>query len=119
MKITAIRLPRMRLPLGPPFHAAWDPAPRRHLDATLIRVQTDEGVTGYGCGLLANLYVAAGVGGGPYLEFPYDPSGWTPARREFFLAAPLLADSAGCLTVPGRPGLGAQIDESAVARWAR
>ena len=30
-----------------------------------------------GIGLLANLHVAAGVGGGPYLEFPYDPPGWT------------------------------------------
>ena len=34
-----------------------------------------------GLGLLANLHVAAGVGGGPYLEFPYDPPGWTPERR--------------------------------------
>ena len=50
MKITAIRLDRMRLPLDPPFHAAWDPAPRRHFDATLVRVETDEGVTGYGSG---------------------------------------------------------------------
>jgi L-alanine-DL-glutamate epimerase-like enolase superfamily enzyme len=72
-----------------------------------------------GLGLLANLHVAAGVGGGPYLEFPYDPPGWTPERRDFFLAAPLLVDSAGCLTVPSGPGLGAQIDESAVARWTR
>src|SRR4029079_8485794 len=31
-----------------------------------------------GIGLLANLHVAAGVGGGPYIEFPYDPPGWTP-----------------------------------------
>jgi L-alanine-DL-glutamate epimerase-like enolase superfamily enzyme len=72
-----------------------------------------------GLGLLANLHVAAGVGAGPYLEFPYDPPGWTPQRRDFFLAAPLLADAGGCLTVPARPGLGAQIDEAAVARWAR
>src|SRR6202035_4628193 len=50
MKIGAIRLDRMRLPLDPPFHAAWDPAPRRHVDATLVRVETDEGVTGYGSG---------------------------------------------------------------------
>jgi L-alanine-DL-glutamate epimerase-like enolase superfamily enzyme len=50
MKITAIRLTRMRLPLDPPFHAAWDPVPRRHFDATLVRVETDEGVTGYGSG---------------------------------------------------------------------
>ena len=50
VKITAIRLDRMRLPLDPPFHAAWDPVPRRHFDATLVRVETDEGVTGYGSG---------------------------------------------------------------------
>src|SRR5580693_5145758 len=40
----------MRLPLDPPFNAAWDPLPRRHFDATLVTVQTDEGVTGYGSG---------------------------------------------------------------------
>src|SRR5208282_3843049 len=50
VKITAIRLERMRLPLDPPFRAAWDPVPRRHVDATLVRVETDEGVTGYGSG---------------------------------------------------------------------
>jgi L-alanine-DL-glutamate epimerase-like enolase superfamily enzyme len=72
-----------------------------------------------GLGLLANLHVAAGVGGGPYLEFPYDPPGWTEQRRDFFLAEPLLVDSGGCLAVPARPGLGAQIDEAAVARWTR
>jgi L-alanine-DL-glutamate epimerase-like enolase superfamily enzyme len=72
-----------------------------------------------GLGLLANLHVAAGVGAGPYLEFPYDPPGWTEQRRDFFLAEPLRVDSGGCLTVPARPGLGAEIDEAAVARWAR
>ena len=50
MKITAIRLDRMRLPLDPPFRAAWDPVPRRHFDATLVRVETDEGITGFGSG---------------------------------------------------------------------
>ena len=50
MKITAIRLDRMRLPLDPPFYPAWDPVPRRRFDATLVRVETDEGITGYGSG---------------------------------------------------------------------
>jgi D-galactarolactone cycloisomerase len=40
----------VRYPLDPPFHAAWDPVPRRHFDATLVRVETDEGVTGFGSG---------------------------------------------------------------------
>jgi L-alanine-DL-glutamate epimerase-like enolase superfamily enzyme len=72
-----------------------------------------------GLGLLANLHVAAGVGGGPYLEFPYDPPGWTEERRDFFLAEPLRIDADGYLTVPAAPGLGAQIDHAAVARYAR
>jgi len=71
-----------------------------------------------GLGLLANLHVAAGVGGGPYLEFPYDPPGWTPQRRDFFLAEPVGIDADGCVRVPDEPGLGAQVDEDAVTRWA-
>jgi len=72
-----------------------------------------------GLGLLANLHVVAGVGGGPYVEFPYDPPGWTEARRDFFLAEPVRIDADGYLAVPDAPGLGAQIDHGAVARYAR
>jgi L-alanine-DL-glutamate epimerase-like enolase superfamily enzyme len=71
-----------------------------------------------GLGLMANLHVVAGVGGGPYVEFPYDPPGWTPQRRDFFLTEPVLTDSAGCLRVPAGPGLGVRIDEDAVSHWA-
>jgi L-alanine-DL-glutamate epimerase-like enolase superfamily enzyme len=71
-----------------------------------------------GLGLLANLHVAAGVGGGPYLEFPYDPPGWTEERRDFFLAEPVRIDADGCVRVPEAAGLGAEIDEDAVGRWA-
>ena len=59
-----------------------------------------------GLGLLVNLHVAAGVGAGPYLEYPYDPPTWTPERRDFLLAEPLALDDDGCLPVPDRPGLG-------------
>ncbi len=72
-----------------------------------------------GLGLLANLHLIAGVGGGPYLEFPFDPPGWTPGRRDFFLAEPVLPGQDGSLAVPARPGLGAVIDEDAVARYRR
>ena len=50
MKITAVRLERLRLELDPPFYAAWDPSPRTHFDATIVRVETDEGITGIGSG---------------------------------------------------------------------
>ncbi len=68
-----------------------------------------------GIGLLANLHVCAGVGGGPYLEFPYDPPGWTPQRRDFMLAAPVAIDRDGFVIVPSAPGLGVALDEEAVA----
>jgi L-alanine-DL-glutamate epimerase-like enolase superfamily enzyme len=71
-----------------------------------------------GLGVLANLHVVAGVGGGPYVEFPYDPPGWTPQRRDFFLTRSLEVDPDGYLNVPDAPGLGAGIDHDAVRRWS-
>ena len=62
-----------------------------------------------GIGLLANLHLTAGVGGGPYFEFPYDPPGWTPERRDFMLAEPVRVDVEGFVTVPDRPGLGFEL----------
>jgi len=50
VKITGIRLDRLRLELDPPFRAAWDPEPRRFSDATVVRVHTDEGLVGIGSG---------------------------------------------------------------------
>ncbi|TIH35282.1 mandelate racemase/muconate lactonizing enzyme family protein [Subtercola vilae] len=69
-----------------------------------------------GLGLLANLHVAAGVDAGPYIEFPFDPPGWTPERRDFFMQ-PLMIDAQGDLVVPEAAGLGAVIDWAAVERF--
>ncbi len=71
-----------------------------------------------GIGLLANLHLTAGVGGGPFLELPFDPPGWTPERRDFMLAEPVLPDAGGRLAVPDRDGLGFDLDEDAVERYA-
>jgi D-galactarolactone cycloisomerase len=66
-----------------------------------------------GIGLLANLHLTAGVGGGPYVEFPYDPPGWTPERRDFMLAEPVRVED-GHLVVPDRPGLGFELADAAL-----
>jgi D-galactarolactone cycloisomerase len=66
-----------------------------------------------GIGLLANLHLTAGVGGGPYVEFPYDPPGWTPERRDFMLAEPVRVEG-GHLVVPDRPGLGFELANAAL-----
>jgi L-alanine-DL-glutamate epimerase-like enolase superfamily enzyme len=71
-----------------------------------------------GIGLLANLHLCAGVGGGPLIEFPHDPPGWTVERRDFMLAAPLVPDGDGMLRVPDAPGLGIFLDEDAVSYYA-
>ena len=71
-----------------------------------------------GIGLLANLHVAAGVGGGPFIEYPYDPPGWTPERRDFMLAEPIRPGADGVLRVPPVPGLGIALDEAALRRYA-
>jgi L-alanine-DL-glutamate epimerase-like enolase superfamily enzyme len=48
--MTAVRTQRLRLPLDPPFFAAWDPVPRTSFEATIVRVETDAGLVGIGSG---------------------------------------------------------------------
>lgn len=69
---------------------------------------------GDGLVLLANLHVAAAVSGAPFIEFPYDPPAWTPARRDFILPGPLHPTAPGELTLPDAPGLGVDIDWQAL-----
>lgn len=71
-----------------------------------------------GIGVLANLHVCCGVGGGPFLELPFDPPGWTAQRRDFMLTEPIRPDPNGMLTVGTAPGLGIELDEDAVAHYA-
>ena len=50
MKIERVRLERSSIDLDPPFFAGWDPEPRRSFEATIVFVETDEGLTGIGSG---------------------------------------------------------------------
>jgi L-alanine-DL-glutamate epimerase-like enolase superfamily enzyme len=70
-----------------------------------------------GIGLIANLHLCAGVGGGPYLEYPFDPPSWTPGRRDFMLAEPVGVDHDGYLVVGDRAGLGVVLDDDAMRRY--
>ncbi len=71
--------------------------------------------TGYG--LLANLHVALALSTGEYLELPYDPPEWSPARRDFMLPAPLELAPDGTLSPPPGPGLGVVPDFDGLERW--
>ena len=68
MKITAIEITQHRLPFDPPFHASWDTKPRTFWDATIVRVHTDEGLTGIGSGDLMG-----GFAGHEHLFIGQDP----------------------------------------------
>ncbi len=50
MRIATIETREYRFPLDPPFHAAWDPVPRTHQDATVVIVRSNDGVEGYASG---------------------------------------------------------------------
>lgn len=50
MKITRISVSRHEVPLVPVFHPSWDSRPRPRYGAMIVRIDTDEGITGYGSG---------------------------------------------------------------------
>jgi D-galactarolactone cycloisomerase len=49
MKITAVQATNLEIPYDVPYHPAWQPGlVRQSRDFTIVRVATDEGITGYG-----------------------------------------------------------------------
>ena len=74
---------------------------------------------GNGIGLLANLHLTAGTVDTPFIEYPFDPPEWTPARRDYPLARPIEIDDEGWLDVPDEPGLGIELDEERLAATRR
>ncbi len=71
---------------------------------------------GNGIGVMANLQLAAGTGGGTFVGFPFDPPEWTTARRDYMLRDSIEADGEGWITLPDSPGLGIELDEDVLAR---
>lgn len=68
IQIESIEIRRYALPLDPPFQAAWDPQPRTHANATVVRVRGG-GFEGTGSG-----DVMAGFAGHEGLFLGRDPS---------------------------------------------
>ena len=66
-----------------------------------------------------NLKTALAVSDCPFLEFPFDPPAWTPERRDFpsMSEDQTMIDQDGYLKLPGKPGLGFDLDEKALARY--
>ena len=69
---------------------------------------------GDGLVLMANLQVVAACaelrfGTAPFVEYAYDPPNWTPERRDFMLASPIVAED-GWVRLPDAVGLGVEVD---------
>ncbi|CAA9532354.1 MAG: hypothetical protein AVDCRST_MAG79-1040, partial [uncultured Thermoleophilia bacterium] len=50
MQIASVETRLYALELDPPFRAAWDPVPRRRIEATLVIVRSSDGTEGYASG---------------------------------------------------------------------
>lgn len=70
-----------------------------------------------GIGLLVNLHLYAAGSRDHPLEYPFEPPGWTPEKRDGLLTEPILADGAGTIAIPDKPGLGAEIDEDKLSHY--
>ncbi len=72
---------------------------------------------GDGLVVLANLHVFAALSTAPFVEWPYDPPGWTYDRRDFILPQPMTPSTPATYTLSDAPGLGVEIDWPAIERF--
>jgi L-alanine-DL-glutamate epimerase-like enolase superfamily enzyme len=70
-----------------------------------------------GLGLVANLHGALACSTVAWVEVPYDPPTWSPARRDWLLPEPLEIASDGTIAPPPGPGLGVEPDLDALEKW--
>ena len=70
-----------------------------------------------GYGLLANLHLALAVSTCPYIEWPFDPPGWSAERRDWLLPKPMQIAADGTVAPPPGPGLGITPDLNELERY--
>jgi len=68
-----------------------------------------------GLGVAGNLQLCASLATCDWLEFPYDPPVIVPESFHVMLKEPLLPDRTGHVRVPDGPGLGVELDETAIS----
>jgi D-galactarolactone cycloisomerase len=70
-----------------------------------------------GIGFLINLHLFAAWGTDGFLEYPYEPPGWVPERRDAILKSPIEVSGRGTVRVPQIPGIGFELNERALSRY--
>ena len=74
---------------------------------------------GGGLGFIAHLHLCAATPNCPYVEVFHDPGGFSSDVFQWYLAEPLRLDASdGCMPLPEKPGLGVEIDEEKINRYA-
>lgn len=70
-----------------------------------------------GVGLAAHLHICASTTNAPYIEYFYDPPGFTREVFQGLLSEPLNVDWNGYIHLPHKPGLGVELDEDFIQRY--
>ncbi len=74
---------------------------------------------GGGLGFVAHLHLCAAIPNCPFVEVFHDTPGMSSDAFQWYLAEPIRLDPAdGCMAVPQRPGLGVELDEEKLRRYA-
>jgi L-alanine-DL-glutamate epimerase-like enolase superfamily enzyme len=74
---------------------------------------------GGGLGFVAHLHLCASLPNCPFVEVFHDPIGFSSDMFQWYLAEPIKLDPAdGCMALPQKPGLGVELDEDKIRRYA-
>ncbi len=74
---------------------------------------------GGGLGFVAHLHLCAAIPNCPFVEVFHEPPGLDSDRFQWYLAEPIHLDPAdGCMAAPQGPGLGVEVDEEKLQRYA-
>lgn len=74
---------------------------------------------GGGLGFVAHLHLCAALPNCPYVEVFHDPPGFTSETFQWYLTEPIRLDRRdGCMGLPDKPGLGVELDEEKILRYA-
>jgi len=65
----------------------------------------------FALGFAATLQAVATLENCPLVEYPYDPPILVPEATQAFVREPLLINKEGMVELPGRPGIGVELDE--------
>jgi len=71
-----------------------------------------------GSGVIASAHLAAALPNCTHLEFPYDPPFFVPEVFQGVLTQTYMVEPDGYLSLPGKPGIGVELDEERIKKYS-